>query len=142
MAKVTRYDPLSADLDDFFQGLFIRPMLFDLDTMPRPKIKLDVKASIDAYTIKAALPGAKKQDIHVDVDAKRLMISAEVEKSSEENEDEELLRSERYYGKLERRLTLDSDVDETKAHAMHSDGVLRLVLPRRLRVSSKQLMES
>jgi len=139
MANVTRYDPFSTDLDDIFKGLFVRPVRFDVEGMPRLQIKLDVKAGDDAYTVNAELPGVKKDDIHVNVEGNRVTISAEVKKESEEKKGEELLRSERYYGKLERSFTLDSDVDEAKAQAKYSDGVLKLVLPKKMRASRKQL---
>lgn len=142
MTNVTRYDPFSTDLDDVFKGLFVRPVRFDIEGMPQLKMKLDVKASNDAYTIDAELPGVKKDDIHVDVDGNRVTISAEVKKESEEKKGEELLRSERYYGKLERSFTLDGDVDEAKAQAKYSDGVLKLVLPKKVRASSKRLAVS
>ncbi len=142
MTNLTRHDPFSTDLDDVFKGLFVRPVRFGVEGMPELKIKLDVKADNDAYTIDAELPGVKKDDIHVDVDGNRVTISAEVKKESEDKKGEELLRSERYYGKLERSFTLDSDVDEAKAQARYSDGVLKLVLPKKTRVSSKRLTVS
>lgn len=142
MADLTRYDPSSTDLDDLFQGLFVRPVRFERESVPQLRIKLDVKASNDAYTIDAELPGVERDDIHVDVDGNRVTISAEVKKESEERKGETLLRSERYFGKLERSFALDSDIDEAKAQAKYSDGVLKLVLPKKSRVSGKRLAVS
>ncbi|MBI4196151.1 MAG: Hsp20 family protein [Betaproteobacteria bacterium] len=139
MSALTRFDPFSADLDDMFKGLFVRPVRFDIEGLPHLQIKLEVKRNDDAYTVSAELPGVKKEDIHVEVDGNQVTISAEVKKESEEKKGELVLRSERYYGKLERGFTLDSDIDESKVEAKYADGVLKLVLPKKARATSKRI---
>ena len=44
---------------------------------------------------------------------------------TEEKKGEEVIRSERYYGKVSRSFTLPHEVDEAKAVAKYTDGVLR-----------------
>ncbi|HET6491438.1 MAG TPA: Hsp20/alpha crystallin family protein, partial [Burkholderiales bacterium] len=117
MAGLTRFDPFASNFDDLFKGLFLRPVRFDLETLPQLQIKLDVKKTNGSYAVSAELPGVKKEDIHVDVDGNSVSISAEVKKESEEKKGEQIVRSERYYGKLERSFTLDSDIDEAKVDA-------------------------
>jgi HSP20 family protein len=135
MANISRFDPLATNIDDLFKGLFLRPVRFDLEGAPQLQIKLDVKKSDGAYSVTAELPGVKKEDIQVNVDGNIVTIGAEVKKESEEKKGEEVLRSERYYGKLERSFALEADVDETKVDAKYDNGVLKLVLP--LKASSK-----
>lgn len=139
MAGLTRFDPFSADFDDMFKGLFVRPVRFDLESMPQLQIKLDVKKSDGGYTVSAELPGVKKEDIQVDVDGNQVSIRAEIKKESEEKKGEQVVRSERYYGKLERSFTLESDVDEAKVDAKYTDGVLKLVLPLKTKPSGKRI---
>lgn len=139
MANLTRFDPWAADLDDLFKGLFVRPVRFDFEGPPKLQMRLDVKKSDGSYMVSAELPGVKKEDIHVDIDGDRVTISAEVKKESEEKKGEQVLRSERYYGKLERSFTLDSAVDDTKADAKYVDGVLKLVLPTKERAHGKRV---
>jgi HSP20 family protein len=107
--------------------------------MPQTAIKVDVKASDGNYIVDAELPGVNKDDIQVNIDGNRISISAEVKKESEEKKGEQVLRSERYYGRVERSFELDSDVDEAKAKATYNDGVLKLTLPKKERASSKRL---
>lgn len=142
MAGLTRYDPFSTDLDDLFKGLFVRPVRFDFEGLPQLQIKLDIKKADDAYRVDAELPGVKKEDIHVDVDGNRVTISAEVRKETEEKKGEEMLKSERYYGKLERMFMLDKDIDEAKVEAKYGDGVLKLTLPMKAKASSKRITVS
>jgi HSP20 family protein len=139
MAGLTRYDPFSADLDDLLKGLFVRPVRFDLEGLPQLQIKLDIKKADDAYRVDAELPGVKKEDIHVDIDGNRVTISAEVKKETEQKKGEEVLKSERYFGRLERMFMLDKDIDEAKAEAKFDDGVLKLTLPMKSKMTSKRI---
>jgi HSP20 family protein len=138
MANITRYDPFN-DIDDLFKGLFVRPMRFDLDVAPQMRMKIDVSKTEDAYTVKAEIPGVNKDDIQVSIDGNEVTISGEIKKESEEKKGEEVLRSERYYGKVSRSFTLPHDVDEAKVVAKYADGVLKLTLPMKSKSASKKI---
>jgi HSP20 family protein len=125
--------------DDPFSGMFLRPMRFDTDAWPDLKIKLDVTDSGDAFQVAADMPGVKKEDIRVSVDGNVVRISAEARKESEEKKNDQVLRSERYYGMLERSFTLDSDIDEGKVEAKYADGVLRLKLPKKTASAARRI---
>ena len=141
MANITRFDPFN-DMDDLFKGLFVRPMRFDFDAVPQMHVKVDVTRADDTYTVKAEMPGVKKEDIQVSIDGSQVTISGEVKKEKEEKKGEEVIRSERYFGKVSRSFTLAQDIDEAKAGAKYSDGVLQLTLPVKARSTSKKLMVS
>ena len=138
MANITRYDPFN-ELDDMFKGLFVRPMRFDLDLAPQMRMKIDVTKADDTYTVKADIPGVKKDDIQVSVDGNEVTISGEIKKETEEKKGEEVLRSERYYGRISRSFTLPHDVDETKVVAKYADGVLKLTLPMKGKSASRKI---
>jgi HSP20 family protein len=57
----------------------------------------------------------------------------------EEKKGEKVLRSERYCGKVARSFTLMNDVDEAKATAKYTDGVLELTLPKKAGATAKKL---
>jgi HSP20 family protein len=138
MTALKRYDPFG-DLDDMFKGFWMRPVRYDVEMPQQLQIKLDVKSGDGAYTVAAELPGVKKEDIKIDIDGSRVTISAEVKKESEEKKGEEVIRSERYYGAISRSFTLDADIDEAKADAKYSDGVLKLTLPKKAAASRKRV---
>jgi HSP20 family protein len=135
MANVTRYDPFS-DLDDFFKGFMLRPVRMEQQI---PQIKMDVKESNGNYTVRAEIPGVKKEDIKVDIEGDTVFISAEVKQEKEQKEDDRVIRSERYYGNVYRSFSLGQDVDEKAANAKYTDGVLELTLPKKAGSKSKQI---
>jgi HSP20 family protein len=102
-------------------------------------MKIDVTQDDKAYTVKADMPGVKKEDIHVEIDGNVVSISAEVKKEKEEKKDERVVRRERYYGKLERGFTLEHDVDEAAVDAKYSDGVLNLTLPKKAKSTTRKI---
>ena len=138
MVNITRFDPLT-NLNDLFEGLLLRPIKFETNRGQQLQMKIDVIQNDKAYTVKADLPGVKKEDIHIQVDGNVVSISAEVKKEKEEKNDERVVRSERYYGRVERSFSLDHDVDEATVEARYSDGVLNLTLPKKTKVTSKTI---
>ena len=138
MANITRFDPFSSNIDELFKGMFLRPMRLDAET-PDMQIKVNVTRSDGAYVVDAEMPGVKKEDIHVSVDGGMVTITGEVKKEKEEKKGDQVVRSERYFGKLERSFTLPHDIDEAHVEAKYSDGVLKLTLPLREKKKAKAI---
>lgn len=143
MANLTRYDPFGdltrfepfRNFDDIFKGFMVRPVLHELE----PEIKMDVSEDDKAYTVRAEIPGVKKDDIKVAVEGNQVSISAEVKKEKEEKEGKKVIRSERYYGKVYRSFSLDHDVDQDAVKAKYSDGMLELTLPKKPGTAGKEI---
>ena len=96
-----------------------------------PQMKLEVSEDDKAYTVKADIPGVKKEDIHISVDGNLVSISAEVKQEVEKKEGKKVVHSERYYGQVARSFTLDKEVEQGAAQAKYTDGVLEAVLPKK-----------
>jgi len=145
MANITRFDPFGeiakldpfGDFNDWFKGFALRPVLRGAEV--EPQMKLDVSEEKGSYLVKAEIPGAKKEDIRVTVDGNRVSISAEVRKEKEEREGLQVIRSERYYGRVARTFSLDKEVDQAAAKAKYADGVLELMLPKKTVSNAKEL---
>jgi len=145
MANVTRYDPFGSlaqfdpfrGLDDLFGNMVFRPVLAPQRT--EAPLKIEVSEDDRAYRVKAEVPGVKKEDIKVSIDGNRVAISTETKREVEEKKGEKLIHSERYYGKQYRAFMLDQNVDEEKAEARYSDGILELVLPKKQGGGTRQL---
>ena len=137
MANLIRYNTVDNALDDLFQGFFMRPVR--MEGASELQMKLDVSEDDKAYKVHAEIPGVKKEDIHVNIDGNQVGISAEVKNEKEIKEGEKLLRSERYYGKVSRAFTLGQDVDEAASEAKYNNGILELVLKKKVASSAKRL---
>ena len=126
---------------DPFEGAFrnfMRPWKDEL-MADAPEIRVDLSEADGNYTLRAEVPGARKEDINVRIDGNQVSITSEVKKESEEKKDGRVLRSERRYGFSSRTLWLDTPVDDSKAVAKYKDGVLELTLPKKTATSAKQL---
>jgi HSP20 family protein len=138
MAGITRYDPFGDLVDDFFKGFFVRPVGFETDEAVR-RMKIEVTEANGEYKVLAELPGVKKEDIHVNIDGDQVSITAETRAEREVRDGERVLHSEREFGKLTRAFRLAQEVDDAKASARYTDGVLELTLPKKAAAAAKQL---
>lgn len=115
-------------LRDFAPGYFVRPLHGD----PLPQqIRIDLKENAEDFTVHAELAGVAKEDIHVSIDGPLLSLSAEVRQHDQRTENDRVLRSERYIGAVSRSIRLPVDIDESRAVAKYSNGVLTLTLPKK-----------
>ena len=137
MAHVQIYDPFAATgFDEVFRGFF-QPVRSDRNA-PAP-VKIDVTEDEKAYTVRAEIPGVKKEEIHVAVEGNQVTISAEVKRESQHKEGERLLRSERYFGNVYRTFTMASELDETQSEAKYENGVLELKLAKKPAATGRKL---
>lgn len=131
MSNLRLLDPVFGN--DFETALrrFFSPTVFEGEPAPL-KMRIDVTENEKAFTVKADIPGVKKEDISIKVDGNIVSIDAEAksEKETKGNGDK-VLRSERYYGSISRTFSLGQEVDDTKVQAKYADGVLTLELPKK-----------
>lgn len=139
MSNLRLLDPGFNDSFETAVRRFFSPVMLDAD-VPALKMRLDVSEKDDAYTIKADIPGVKKEDINVRIDGNVIQIDAESKQEKEtKGNGDKVLRSERYYGTVSRTLSLAQDVDDGKAQATYADGVLTLQLPKKASAAAKKL---
>ena len=138
MAVITRFDEA---FDDLLRGFFVRPVSFDGSAAPQHvgQFRVEVSEGEQAYTIRAEIPGVKKDDINISIDGDQVAISAEVKNEKEVQDGERVLRSERYYGKVQRAFALGQAVDENGASAKYADGILELTLPKKAAAQAKRI---
>lgn len=136
MGSIQRFDPFfDTPFDDLFRGGWW-PTRWAGKPM---QARMDVSEGANAYTVKAELPGVKREDIRVVIERNQVTISGEVKEEKEDKRGEEVLAQERYYGKITRSFTLGHEIDQTKAEAKYTDGVLQLTLPKRAPSGGKEI---
>jgi HSP20 family protein len=140
MTTLTRYEPLVGPLDNLFNEFF-RPVFVWDNRAPADvaRIRVDVKETGEAYTVDAEIPGVKKDDIQVSIDGNEVAISAQLKSEIEEKDGEKWLRAERLHGRFERRFALPQEIDDGKASARFTDGVLSLTLPKKQAAAARKV---
>lgn len=109
-------------------------------------LRTDILEENDSYVLYIDMPGAKKEDIKLDYVDKYLKVSYK-EKSAIENDTNEdkhnhyegkYLRRERFGGSYSRSF-LFNDIDANNIEASYTDGVLKVVLHKRIESGAKQI---
>jgi HSP20 family protein len=137
MGAITRYNPFEDFFQDFGKGFFVRPVGFPAET--ELAMKIDVKEDDKRYTVKAEIPGVKKEDIQIEIDNDQVSLRAEVKREKEEKKDEKIVYSERSYGMVSRSFTLPAAVETSDAQAEYKDGVLTLTLRKKANGNGKRI---
>jgi len=88
---------------------------------------VDISEDEETITVKAEVPGFKREDIDIALDGDMLRITAQ--RKSEEDKGTKHL-SERRFTRIERAFTLPAAVDKAGAEAKLEEGVLCLRLPK------------
>jgi len=137
MANLIRINPFEDFFKDFGKGFWVKPVAFPGET--DLTMKIDVKEGDGVFTVKADIPGVKKEDIQIEIDDDTISLRAEVKQEKEEKKGEKVVYSERSYGMVGRSFTLPAAVDDKGAKAEYHDGVLTLVLPKKGNGSAKRI---
>lgn len=90
---------------------------------------LDMYEDKDNIYVRAELPGMKKEEIDLSLHEGSLSISGE-RKQEEKFEDAEAYRSERFFGRFQRTVSLPTPVAVDKVKAQYTDGILTVTLPK------------
>jgi HSP20 family protein len=117
-----RDDGISRELMNFFD---YPNKLFSGFSSP----KVDVYQTENNVIVKAEIPGVSKEDLNVFIDENSVKLSGQ---SKRENEfkDENVFRTERYYGSFSRTIPLPAEVKSDKAKAEYKDGILSITVPK------------
>jgi HSP20 family protein len=127
---------LQRQMDRLFSGVmrqFDRPLSrFGLDrAVGWPNVELNERDR--ELVLTAELPGMNEQDIEVLNDNDSLVLRGE---RRDVHEDEARRYSECYYGRFERRIPIDAEVDWENVKAEFRDGLLQVTLPKTQRTQT------
>ena len=140
MSNIRLLDPVFSDNFDTALRRFFSPTASEGEQPPHMKMRIDVTENDKSYTVKADIPGVKKEDINVRIDGNIVQIDAETRTAKEtRGNGDKVLRSERYYGTISRTFSLGQDIDDTKVQAKYADGVLSLELPKKAPADARRI---
>ena len=95
---------------------------------------VDVDETDKEYRVIAELPGLEEKDVEVLLQDGLLTIRGE---KKLETEARNRSYSERFYGRFERQISLDRDVDEGAVSATFRNGVLTVTVPKNARAMER-----
>lgn len=99
---------------------------------------VDFKETEGGYELSAEVPGLKPEEIEVSLHGDVLVLKGE--KCDEREEDKESYHLvERSYGRFYRSFRLPEEVDREKLEAVHTDGILRVTLPKAEKIAPKEI---
>jgi HSP20 family protein len=88
---------------------------------------MDLEETEKEYRVTVELPGLEERDVEVLLQDGVLTVRGEKKLESEAGNRRS---SERYYGRFERQIALDRDIDESAINATFRNGVLTVTVPK------------
>jgi HSP20 family protein len=124
------YAPFSGLVENLLEE-FLTPQNSAAQSAGNFSPRIEVRENDQGYVVEADLPGVTKDNLKVSVEGQRIMIEAEVRRTSESKDGESIIHSERVVRKYTRSLELTHDVDDALTVAKLEHGVLTLNLPKK-----------
>lgn len=89
----------------------------------------EAAATTESYEIALELPGVAEDDIHLEIQGDRLLVTGE-KRAQREETGRNYYFSERVYGQFRRTFRLPEDAEFDKVSASCKDGVLTVTVPK------------
>jgi HSP20 family protein len=121
---------MSSMMNSLFDDFFRLPVMY-VPTRDRAgsEVAVDVAEDEKGFTVKANVPGLKKENIEIEISEDALVLKGNYDE--EKDEDRQGYRvKERRTGSFTRVLPINVPVDVDKAEAKIADGVLEVVIPK------------
>ncbi|MCU0440980.1 MAG: Hsp20/alpha crystallin family protein [Bacteroidia bacterium] len=126
--ELLRDSMISSNLMNVFDSFFNEAAgKFERNVFFTPRT--DIIETANVYELHLSLPGVRKEDIQIEMDGDRLLISGERKLHSERNEDKYHL-VESFYGKFSKSFTLPEHAQKEAIEATMVDGILTVKVPK------------
>lgn len=106
--------------------------------------KMNVSESDTDYRLELCIPGLKKEDLHISIDADNNLVIEMQQKEEKKNEDEKRhwLRREFSSTQFKQLLTLPENIKKNEIGAKVENGILTVTLPKFTAEEQKQLAQT
>jgi len=135
------YDPFASfrrEVDRLFDDFLtpVEPRSFGAANGGAIRPSVDVAETDQAYIVTAELPGLEQKDVELTLRDNALFLSGE-KRAEQHSENGGRRYSERSFGRFERVVPLDAEVDADKVEARFKNGVLNITLPKNPKAQDK-----
>ncbi|CAM5209813.1 HSP20 family protein OS=Castellaniella defragrans OX=75697 GN=HNR28_002785 PE=3 SV=1 [Castellaniella defragrans] len=135
--------PLASSTDSFpdLFHAFLRPIRQQAEDWGMGTgIGIDITESDQEFVLKAEIPGVSKDDIHVEIEDNTVTIRADKAQSKDAKDEGRVIQQERFWGQIERTISLSRSINESGAKATYQNGLLTLVLPKKADHAHRELL--
>ncbi|GGB38710.1 Hsp20 family protein [Virgibacillus dakarensis] len=102
-------------------------------------IRVDVHETENEVIATCDIPGLEsKEDVDIDIEQNTLILSGSISKTNEINE-ENMHRKERFSGRFHRHISLPSPVSHEGVKATYKNGVLEVKMPKKMKENRKKI---
>ena len=138
----TNFPNLRDEMDRLFDAAF--PALSSLQNGGlagdwQGEFPVDLYQDKNAFTVRAELPGFRKEDISVEVTDGILTVTGHQKAEPKSDQKENGTHSTAQERKVSRAISLPENLDLDKIQAAYENGVLTVTLPKREEVKPKQI---
>lgn len=99
---------------------------------------IDLFEDKDSFYVHVELPGMKKEEIELSLHEGCLSVSGE-RKFGKKSEETDVYRTERFFGRFQRTVSLPAQVKADNVKAQYKDGILTVTLPKAEEAKPKQI---
>lgn len=137
-APVDRLTSLRDEMNRLFDSSFHSYLTPEAGLFSGWSPAIDIHQDKDSVYVTCEIPGMRKEEIEITLQEGMLTLTGERKREKEFKEDE-TFRSERFFGKFQRTLTLPTPVVEGKVKATYHDGILTVTLPKAEEAKAKHI---
>lgn len=102
--------------------------------------QVDIAETAKDFTIKLVVPGIKKEDIKVELEGDKLIVSGE-RKALESDVSVTYHRAQSNYGKFQQSFYLPENIDKESIRANQENGILNIVIGKKEKKENKSVIE-
>jgi HSP20 family protein len=129
------WDPLR-EFEDLYEQMGQLPPSSVETERPTWVPAADLSETDDAFVVALELPGARRNDVNIEIAENELAITGEIRERERKGR---LRRRTRRLGEFEYRVTLPDEVDAEKIDATLEDGMLTVRVPKSERAKPRRI---
>ena len=122
-------DEISSILNRNFDSFFPEYIYNEAEEADKFAMPVELHEKEKEYSVRAELPGVKKEDLDIDIDKNYIVINAKKEEEKSENE-KAYKKSEFRYGEFSRTVYFPQEIDVEKTSAKLEHGILEIEAPK------------
>ena len=100
---------------------------------------VDVLEEKNNILVRVEVPGMRKEDIEISLHEGVLSLTGERKEKEQDKDNSQVYRSERFYGRFHRTVTLPKPVAADKVKANYKEGLLTITLPKTEEAKPRQI---